>query len=139
MRVVIGLRPTNEVQEYALDILRRVPEKHKGDLVARAVYSYLGGKEMSDDDLAIMLTGGKRKRKKRASGSMRTATRPPAPASASPSRPPAAQEPSREESYAMEQIVPTGLSEESAGYEFGKEDAEMISDVMAAFAAQSER
>ena len=57
MGVHISFRRTNPIQKYTDDILKMAPRRRKADLVARAVYSYLGGKQMSEDDLYIMLTG----------------------------------------------------------------------------------
>lgn len=57
MGVHLGFRRTNPIQCYADDILQMVPERKKAELVARALYSYLGGKQLSEDDLHIMLTG----------------------------------------------------------------------------------
>lgn len=57
MGVHISFRRTNPIQRYADDILKMAPKRRKADLVARAVYSYLGGKQMTEDDLYIMLTG----------------------------------------------------------------------------------
>ena len=57
MGVHISFRRTNPIQRYTDDILKIAPKRRKADLVARAVYSYLGGKQMTEDDLYIMLTG----------------------------------------------------------------------------------
>lgn len=57
MGVHISFRRTNPIQKYTDDILKMAPKRRKADLVARAVYSYLGGKQMTEDDLYIMLTG----------------------------------------------------------------------------------
>lgn len=57
MGVHISFRRTNPIQKYTDDILKIAPKRRKADLVARAVYSYLGGRQMSEDDLYIMLTG----------------------------------------------------------------------------------
>lgn len=57
MGVHLGFRRTNPIQCYADDILQMVPERKKAELVARALYSYFGGKQLSEDDLHIMLTG----------------------------------------------------------------------------------
>lgn len=57
MGVHLGFRRTNPIQCYADDILQMVPERKKAELVARALYSYFGGKQPNEDDLHIMLTG----------------------------------------------------------------------------------
>ena len=57
MGVHISFRRANPIQRYTDDVLKMAPKRRKADLVARAVYSYLGGKQMSEDDLYIMLTG----------------------------------------------------------------------------------
>ena len=57
MRVVLGFREASELQKYAAEMLRRAPTRRKADLVARAVYAYLGGKDCTADDLAVLLTG----------------------------------------------------------------------------------
>lgn len=57
MGVHISFRRTNPIQRYTDDILKIAPKRRKADLVARAVYSYLGGKQTTEDDLYIMLTG----------------------------------------------------------------------------------
>ena len=57
MTYTIGLRSNNDIQRYAAEMLRRAPRMHKGDLVARAIYTYLGGKDMTEEELAVLLTG----------------------------------------------------------------------------------
>ena len=68
MAVKLGFSRDNPTQAYAADILAITPNRKKADLVARAIYFYLGGKEYDADGLSILLTGKPRKyRKKSAS------------------------------------------------------------------------
>ena len=57
MRKTIGLNPDNSLEQYALDILQAAPPRRRGNLVARALYNYFGGRTMTSDELAVSLTG----------------------------------------------------------------------------------
>ena len=57
MRKTIGLNPDNSLEQYALDILQAAPPRRRGNLVARALYNYFGGRTMTSEELAVLLTG----------------------------------------------------------------------------------
>ena len=65
MAVKLGFSRDNPTQAYAADILAITPNRKKADLVARAIYFYLGGKEYDADGLSILLTGKPRKYRKK--------------------------------------------------------------------------
>ena len=145
MGVHISFRRSNPIQKYTDDILKMAPKRRKADLVARAVYSYLGGKQMTEEDLYIMLTGHT------APGSDdKTPPAPPAKVSApkrkkqdKPKKEAAAPtlynkeetEPSTapqvtEELEATDNSLP---DTDSSGYQFTAEDDAMLQGAMAAF------
>lgn len=127
MKYTIGLRSNNDIQRYAAEMLRRAPRMHKGDLVARAIYTYLGGKDMTEEELAILLTGqpstGKRTvrhAKPKAANPDEMATR------------------RTEKPDQMPEAAPSAEPEKAQSaepdYGVGAEDAAMLSDVMREFA-----
>lgn len=100
---------------------------HKGDLVARAIYTYLGGKDMTEEELAVLLTGqpstGKRTvrhAKPKAANPDEMATR-------------RAEKPDQ-----VPETAPSAEPEKAQSaepdYGVGAEDAAMLSDVMREFA-----
>lgn len=145
MGVHISFRRTNPIQRYTDDILKMAPKRRKADLVARAIYSYLGGKQMSEDDLYIMLTGhtapgtngeiplfapakvSAPKRKKPDTPKKETAT--PTLYNKEESEPSAAPQ-VIEEPEATDNSLP---DTDSSGYQFTAEDDAMLQGAMAAF------
>lgn len=145
MGVHISFRRTNPIQRYTDDILKIAPKRRKADLVARAVYSYLGGKQMTEDDLYIMLTGHT------APGTDNTASvaapvKVSAPKSKrretpdkEPAAPPLHNKEETEPSAVMQVVEKTEATDnslpdtDSSGYQFTAEDDAMLQGAMAAF------
>lgn len=76
MAVKLGFSRDNPTQAYAADILAITPNRKKADLVARAIYFYLGGKEYDADSLSILLTGKPRKHRKKGASRKRIVAAP---------------------------------------------------------------
>lgn len=128
MRVVLGFRDASELQKYAAEMLRRAPPKRKADLVARAVYAYLGGKDCTADDLAVLLTGKPsagnkspvQQKKVKSKKTVKTVAE-------------KAVDTPQEPQEAIEE--PVLAVDRSSEPEYSAADAAMMCDVMAAFAA----
>ena len=127
MKYTIGLREGKDIQRYAAEMLRKAPRMHKGDLVARAIYTYLGGKDMTEEELAILLTGqpstGKRTvrhAKPKAANLDEIATR--------------RTEKPDQVSETAPSTEPKKVQPSEPDYGVGTEDAAMLSDVMREFA-----
>ena len=126
MKYTIGLREGKDIQRYAAEMLRKAPRMHKGDLVARAIYTYLGGKDMTEEELAILLTGqpstGKRTvrhAKPKAANLDEIATR--------------RTEKPDQVSETAPSTEPKKVQPSEPDYGVGTEDAAMLSDVMREF------
>ena len=132
MRVTLGFRDGSDIQHYAAEMLSRAPAKHKADLVARAVWTFLGGKDMSEDDLAILLTG------KPATNYNKVAAMPKKKAVVKAGPLEVHKEVREEPEPATETVLdPIAKSKAESDYPaFDSTDAAMMRDVMAAFASQ---
>lgn len=127
MKYTIGLRSNNDIQRYAAEMLRRAPRMHKGDLVARAIYTYLGGKDMTKEELAILLTGQPSTRNRTVRHAKPKAANPDEMATRRTEKPD--QMPEAAPSAGLEKVQPS-----EPDYGVGTEDAAMLSDVMREFA-----
>lgn len=127
MKYTIGLRNNNDIQRYAAEMLRRAPRMHKGDLVARAIYTYLGGKDMTAEELAVLLTGQPSTGKRTVRHAKPKAANPDEMATRRTEKPDQVSEtaPSAE---------PEKAQSAESDYGVGAEDAAMLSDVMREFA-----
>lgn len=127
MKYTIGLRNNNDIQRYAAEMLRKAPRMHKGDLVARAIYTYLGGKDMTEEELAILLTGQPSTGKRTVRHAKPKAANPDEMATRRTEKPDQVPEtaPSAE---------PEKAQSAEPDYGVGTEDAAMFSDVMREFA-----
>lgn len=100
---------------------------HKGDLAARAIYTYLGGKDMTEEELAVLLTG-------QPSTGKRT-VRHAKPKAANPDKMAARR---AEKPDQVPETAPSAEPEKAQSaeldYGVGAEDAAMLSDVMREFA-----
>lgn len=130
MKYTIGLRDNKDIQRYAAEMLRKAPRMHKGDLVARAIYTYLGGKDMTEEELAILLTGQPSTTGKKAVRRTKPKAMKPTvvetPRTGMPDQP----LPETVPSAAPEKVQPA-----EQDYDIGADDASMVNDVMAEFAA----
>lgn len=127
MKYTIGLRENKDIQRYAAEMLRKAPKMHKGDLVARALYTYLGGKDMTEEELAILLTGQPSTGKRTVRHAKPKAANPDEMATRSTEKPD--QMPEAAPSAEPEKVQPS-----EPDYGVGTEDAAMLSDVMREFA-----
>ena len=127
MKYTIGLRESKDIQRYAAEMLRRAPRMHKGDLVARAIYTYLGGKDMTEEELAILLTGQPSTGKRTVHHAKPKAANPDEMATRRTEKPD--QMPEATPSAGLEKVQPS-----EPDYGVGTEDAAMLSDVMREFA-----
>lgn len=127
MKYTIGLRESKDIQRYAAEMLRRAPRMHKGDLVARAIYTYLGGKDMTEEELAILLTGQPSTGKRTVHHAKPKAANPDEMATRRTEKPD--QMPEAAPSAGLEKVQPS-----EPDYGVGTEDAAMLSDVMREFA-----
>ena len=100
---------------------------HKGDLVARAIYTYLGGKDMTEEELAILLTGQPSTGKRTVRHAKPKAANPDEMATRRTEKPD--QVPETAPSAEPEKAQPS-----EPDYGVGTEDAAMLSDVMREFA-----
>lgn len=142
MAVKLGFSRDNPTQAYAADILAITPNRKKADLVARAIYFYLGGKEYDADSLSILLTGKPRKHRKKNASRKRIVAAPKEPiadaAETFQHEEQVAEEPVRE--YAPEQepqpeleIPSTEGRTRDTEDSFTAADTSMLNDIMAAF------
>lgn len=127
MKYTIGLRENKDIQRYAAEMLRKAPKMHKGDLVARALYTYLGGKDMTEEELAILLTGQPSTGKRTVRHAKPKAANPDEMATRRTEKPD--QMPEAALSAEPEKVQPS-----EPDYGVGTEDAAMLSDVMREFA-----
>lgn len=127
MKYTIGLRESKDIQRYAAEMLRRAPRMHKGDLVARAIYTYLGGKDMTEEELAVLLTGQPSTGKRTVRHAKPKAANPDEMATRRTEKPD--QMPEAAPSAEPEKAQPS-----EPDYGVGTEDAAMLSDVMREFA-----
>lgn len=132
MRVTLGFRDSSDIQHYAAEMLSRAPAKHKADLIARALWTYLGGKDMTQDDLAILLTG------KPATYYNKVAVKPKKKAVVKAVSAEVHKEVREEPEPDTEEVLePATESKTESDYPvFDAADAAMMTDVMAAFASQ---
>lgn len=130
MKYTIGLRDSKDIQQYAAEMLRRAPRMHKGDLVARAIYTYLGGKDMTEDELAILLTGQPPSTGKKAVRRTKSKSAKPTAGETPRTEQPSLPLPATVPSAAPEKVQPA-----EQDYDIGADDASMVNDVMAEFAA----
>lgn len=130
MKYTIGLRDSKDIQRYAAEMLRRAPRMHKGDLVARAIYTYLGGKDMTEEELAILLTGQPPTTGKKAvRRTMPKAMKPTVVET------PRTEKPDQPLPETVPNTVPKEERPSEQDYDIGADDASMVNDVMAEFAA----
>lgn len=145
MAVKLGFSRENPTQAYAADILAITPNRKKADLVARAIYFYLGGKEYDADSLSILLTGKPRKHRKKSASRKRIVAAPKEPIAD-------AADTSQNEKQVAEGLVNEYAPEQEAQPEleipstegrtrdtedsFTAADTSMLNDIMAAFQNQ---
>lgn len=145
MAVKLGFSRENPTQAYAADILAITPNRKKADLVARAIYFYLGGKEYDADSLSILLTGKPRKHRKKGASRKRIVAAPKEPiadvAYSSQNEKQVTVEPVNE--YAPEREpqpeigIPSNEGQTSDNDDtFTAADTSMLNDIMAAFQGQ---
>lgn len=127
MKYTIGLRNNNDIQRYAAEMLRRAPRMHKGDLVARAIYTYLGGKDMTAEELAVLLTGQPSTGKRTVRHTKPKAANPDEMATRRTEKP-------DQVSESVPSAEPEKVQPSEPDYGVGTEDAAMFSDVMREFA-----
>ena len=145
MAVKLGFSRENPTQAYAADNLAITPNRKKADLVARAIYFYLGGKEYDADSLSILLTGKPRKHRKKSASRKRIVAAPKEPIAD-------AADTSQNEKQVAEGLVTEYAPEQEAQPEleipspegrkrdtedsFTAADTSMLNDIMAAFQNQ---